>query len=84
MSTIRPPLPPPLTHQGITFVLDSSRNGGEISQARLAEIAYALSTALPPGEFSVTEGGSLLYAESGQLSPWGIAGRFEALRRGDG
>jgi hypothetical protein len=81
MSTLRPPLPPPLSHEGIAFVAAPSQTSGELSAAEIAAIASALSSALPPGDFHLTEGGTLLYSNSGQLSPWGLAGRLESLRR---
>lgn len=83
MSTLRPPLPPPLTHEGISFVVDTSRNSGELSSEEISAVASALSSALPPGDFHLTEDGALLYASSGQLSPWGLTGRIESLRRYD-
>jgi hypothetical protein len=59
---LRPPLPETLTHDGITFIFDSSSltsEGGEISHEVLALIAAGLQVALPEGDLTVNQSGQL-------------------------
>lgn len=81
MTTLRPPLPPPLSHDGITFVVGDSYSSG-VSEETLAEIACALTATLPPGDFEVSSGGLLVYAEPEGSSQWRVAGRIESIQRG--
>jgi hypothetical protein len=62
-------------------VLDTTRAPKELSSEEISAIGHALSKALPPGDFSITENGALLYSEREQLTAWGFAGRLDALRR---
>lgn len=81
MATLRPPLPPPLSHDKITFVMGGT-NPSEIPENVLAEIAQALSASLPFGDFEVSPSGLLVYAESESPSLWRTTGRAESVRRG--
>jgi hypothetical protein len=56
---LRPPLPEPLTHEGIPFVLDVSNRGGEPSAETLAAIAASLTVMLPEGDLYVDAQGQL-------------------------
>lgn len=81
MANLRPPLPPPLSHEGITFVAGGAP-GSEIPDTVLAEIARALGAALPAGDFEVSPSGLLIYAESESPSQWRATGRVESVERG--
>jgi hypothetical protein len=81
MTTLRPPLPAPLSHDGITFVVGDSNVSG-VSEEALMEIASALTAALPAGDFEVSPGGRLVYAEPEGSSQWRVAGRIESIQRG--
>ncbi len=80
MSNLRPPLPPPLSHEGILFVPGAVRSG-EISHDTLALIASVLGNALPPGDFTVDATGTLHYTTTESPSLWRAAGRLEAIER---
>lgn len=80
MVTLRPPLPPPLSHDGIPFVTGDNCAG--ISDETLTDIACALTAALPPGDFEVSPSGLLVYAEPEGSSQWRVAGRIESIQRG--
>ena len=79
MSTLRPPLPPPLTHDGITFIPGGAT--GEISPNVLHSIAAALSAALPQGDFDVSTSGNLIFSHGEPSSQWRSAGRLEGIDR---
>jgi hypothetical protein len=80
MSTLRPPLPPPLSHDGILFVSGAARSG-EISHDTLSLIASALGNALPPGDFTVDANGALHFTTAEPPSLWRAAARLEAIER---
>jgi hypothetical protein len=80
MSELRPPLPPPLSHEGIRFVRGTNRPG-EVSQEVLSLIAATLHKALPPGDFSVDGSGNLTFSCNETSSLWRSAGRLEAIER---
>ena len=80
MSELRPPLPPPLSHEGIRFVRGASRRE-EVSSEILSIIATALHKALPVGDFSVDGSGNLTFSHSEASSLWRSAGRLEAIER---
>ena len=79
MSTLRPPLPPPLTHDGIAFIRGDA--AGEISPTVLNSIASALSAALPQGDFEVSASGNLIFSLGELPSQWRNAGRLEGIDR---
>lgn len=79
MSTLRPPLPPPLTHDGITFIRGDA--SGEISPEVLNVIASALSAALPPGDFEVSASGHLTFVHGEPPSLWRSACRLAGIDR---
>lgn len=79
MSTLRPPLPPPLTHEGITFVRGDA--SGVLSPNILHSIATALSAALPQGDFEVSASGNLIFSHGEPPSQWRSAGRLEGIDR---
>lgn len=80
MSELRPPLPPPLSHDGIRFVLGTTRSG-EVSQETLSLIASTLSNGLPPGDFTVDASGNLIFTNNETPSLWRSSGRLEAIDR---
>jgi hypothetical protein len=80
MSTLRPPLPPTLSHDGIRFVLGAPHSG-ELSQELLSFVASTLCRGLPPGDFTVDADGNLLFSSSELPSLWRSSGRLEAIDR---
>jgi hypothetical protein len=80
MSKLRPPLPPPLSHEGILFVPGAVRSG-EISQETLSLIASALGNALPAGDFTIDASGTLHFSTTESPSLWRSVGRLEAVER---
>jgi hypothetical protein len=80
MSNLRPPLPPPLSHEGIQFVAGTVR-AGELSHDTLSLIASAFGNALPPGDFTVDGSGTLHFTTAESPSLWRSAGRVEATER---
>ena len=83
MSTVelRPPLPPPLSHEGITFVKSPPRHVAALSPNTVVAIATALNQHLPSGDFVVTGDGRLEIIESGVPAAWCVAARLEAVER---
>lgn len=83
MSTVelRPPLPPPLTHEGVIFVKSPPRRAPALSPNTVVAIATALNQLLPSGDFVVTGDGRLELIESGAHSAWCVAARLEAVER---
>lgn len=79
MSSIRPPLPPPLSHEGVSFVL--GKESPRLSDGVVSAIALALSHVLPPGDFMATPQGGLALVHTDALSPWTMAGRLESIDR---
>jgi hypothetical protein len=80
MSDLRPPLPPHLPHREVAFSLDTGSSTGSLSSETISLIARALSEALPPGDFEVTQNGTLRYSNAHQLSAWSLTGRLDSLR----
>lgn len=78
--TLRPPLPPPLTHDQISFVIATGEGSG-ISDEVVTEIARAISASLPAGDFEVTPSGHLAYAQAESPSMWRSVGRIESVQR---
>lgn len=56
---LRPPLPPPLTHEGIRFVLDQSVASEPLPNEILIAIATSLQSLLPVGDLRSNERGEL-------------------------
>ncbi len=83
MSTVelRPPLPPPLNHAGITFVQGCARHPAAVPPSTVAAIATALNQLLPAEDFVVTGDGRFEFNESGIQSAWSVAARLEAVAR---
>jgi hypothetical protein len=81
MNSLRPPLPPPLSHEGISFALGRGDSGRVPDEVTLL-IANAISAALPQGDFVVTKKGTLLFSASESLTSWQTAARLEANIRG--
>ena len=77
---LRPPLPPPLSHDGIIFVMPKATGRG-LGPEVLSAIAAAISAALPPGDFAVSPDGRLVYQASGAESLWYRSGLLEAMER---
>jgi hypothetical protein len=93
-SPLRPPLPPPRSHDGITFLPHPSLTGeskAEPAARRLpdttvAAIAAALSELIGAGDFTVSTDGVLVFTEpltteAARGSAWSIAARLEAIER---
>jgi len=81
MSSLRPPLPPPLSHEGISFAPGRS-DSGRVSDEVASLIANAISAALPQGDFVVTKKGMLRFSTSESLTSWQTAARLEGNIRG--
>lgn len=80
MSSLRPPLPPPLSHEGISFVSGSAA-AGDVSPEVASLIANALSAALPAGDFVVASNGAFHFNAMETLTSWQLASRLEAITR---
>jgi hypothetical protein len=64
-SKLLPPLPPPLTHDGIRFILgQSSSSRSELSPEILAAIGAALELVLPIGDLTVDSSGAIIQSQS--------------------
>jgi hypothetical protein len=60
-SLLRPPLPPPLTHDGIRFILDpASSSNSELSPEIVAAIGASLELTLPSGDLTVDSSGAIV------------------------
>ena len=86
-SKLRPPLPPPLTHDGIRFILGhSSSSGSELSPEILAAIGAALELMLPTGDLTIDSSGAIVQTHShlnsqGIPSLWRQAGLLAGIDR---
>lgn len=80
---LRPPLPPPLSHDGIVFTLDTSTPGSALSEQTVAAIAASLHALLPGGDFTVDASGLIITRHIGALpvSLWHQAGLLEGIER---
>ena len=80
---LRPPLPPPLSHDGILFTLDLGSLNAALSEETLVAIASSLQTLLPPGDFTVDAAGALLFRTTNTpaVSLWRQAGLLEGIDR---
>jgi hypothetical protein len=83
--TPRPPLPSPLSHEGITFVLDRSLAGELPSSEVIAAIAVALHEMLPTGDIVVDADGVVhiqgVPAQQHPVSLWYQAGLLAGIER---
>jgi hypothetical protein len=84
--TLRPPLPAPLTHDGIRFVLDRVSAQGTLSPQTLVAIAASLTLLLPDGDFHVDAQGQIqtrtAAGSHGQpVSLWYQAGLLAGIER---
>ena len=77
---LRPPLPPPLSHDNIPFIPPLKR-GTTASAAEVTAIAAALSALLPPGDFVVRPDGKALFSPVPTPSTWTSTARLEGLQR---
>ncbi len=77
---LRPPLPPPLSHDGITFVMPKILSASP-PEAVISAIAAALASMLPPGDFAASADGRLVFHASGAESLWYQAGLLQAMER---
>lgn len=82
MIELAPPLPPPLSHEGITFVTGEAPPKRALNERTIAAIAAALQQLLPPGDFITCHDGTLMGCGGETPTPWGLAARNEALRKG--
>lgn len=80
---LRPPLPPPLSHSGITFVFGSFDQAFTLSPATVCAIAAALTNILPAGELSVAPDGRILCCSETVRSIWHQTGLLEGLERAE-
>ena len=83
---LRPPLPAPLSHEQVPFVLDLSNGMGVLSPQTVAAIAAALTALLPAGDLLVDQHGHLLspHAEAptgAASSLWYQAGLLAGIER---
>jgi hypothetical protein len=84
--SLRPPLPPPLSHEGIRFVFDRASASDSLTPETIAAIATALNAVLPAGDLSVDAHGNLrvLGATGGadsRPSLWFQAGLLAGIER---
>jgi len=77
-TSLRPPLPPPLSHEGIFFVSGSNR----LSDSIVAAIAATLHTLLPPGNCRAKSDGSIERPMDGSQRRLGSLWRHTALQEG--
>ena len=62
---LRAPLPPPLTHDGIRFILGpAGRSNSEISPEIVAAIGASLELTLPSGDLTVDSSGAIVQVQS--------------------
>jgi hypothetical protein len=86
-SKLRPPLPPPLTHDGIRFILASPRSStSDLSPEIVAAIGAALELILPKGDLAVDSSGTIVQIQSrfnaGEIpSLWRQAGLLTGIDR---
>jgi len=78
---LRPPLPPPLSHEGIAFVSTPAHDPQRLSPQTLVAIALALGELLPSGDFVSTADGKLYQQDVAPQSPWVTAARLESVER---
>jgi len=78
--SLRPPLPPPLSHDGITFVEPSKAHADALSSGVVAAIATGLSLVLPQGDFVVTSDGRLV-SPTAEPSAWLVDARLTGIDR---
>lgn len=85
---LRPPLPPPLSHDGITFTLDTGLAcASRVSHHTLVAIAAGLQAILPPGDLTVDHNG-VVVPLSGAVGPtsapslWYQSGLLAGIERG--
>jgi len=90
MSTIalRPPLPSPLSHDGVTFVLDDTTlSAAGLANHVLVAIASALQAVLPAGDLTVDVNGVIIQGSTltpppyQALSLWYQAGLLDGVAR---
>ena len=78
---LRPPLPPPLSHDEIPFVSAAAKDPSTISNATIAAIAAAINELLPQGDLIASADGTLRISETQGHSAWLTAARFESVER---
>jgi hypothetical protein len=83
---LRPPLPPPLSHAGITFVFDAPNTAATLAPETVAAIATALSAILPAGDLVLDPLGNLSAVgthatSSAAASLWYQAGLLVGIER---
>lgn len=80
---LKPPLPPPLSHEGIQFIAPIGVS--ELSPQLLAAIGTALQSLLPAGDFETAPDGRLSFSHNSHkaepLSLWRQAGLLEGIER---
>ena len=85
-SSLRPPLPRPLSHDGIVFFLDQSACKLPLPDQVISAIAAALQEMLPGGDLRVDGSGELVPAEASganrsAYSLWYHAGLLAGIDR---
>lgn len=82
---LRPPLPPPLSHEDITFISPEAKEAATLRPETIAAIASALHALLPPGDCTTLSNGQLVFSSGSSVSHnqsvWHIAGLLEAIER---
>lgn len=82
---LRPPLPPPLSHAGIAFIVPVANGETPLPSPMIAAIASALHAVLPPGDCVTLPNGQLVFSSgstnSQHQSVWHTAGLLEAIER---
>ncbi|MFN4895245.1 MAG: hypothetical protein ACK5GN_06085 [Pseudomonadota bacterium] len=85
--TLLPPLPPPLSHSGIPFVLDVSHaSTSQPSDETIVAIAASLQSLLPEGDLTVDSQGTIIQARSSLRATdirtlWHQVGLIEGIER---
>jgi hypothetical protein len=81
----RPPLPAPLSHDGVAFILDQSVDSGTLTPEVVAAIAVALHHTLPGGDLFVDAAGQLHIRGTApaahSMSLWYHAGLLAGIER---
>lgn len=84
--SLRTPLPPPLSHEGIRFVFDRASASDSLTPETIAAVATALNAVLPAGDLSVDARGNLrVLGATGGAEPrpslWFQAGLLAGIER---
>ena len=83
MSTLRPPLPPPLSHEGIVFITGTqpARENQALAPDTVAAIGAALLALLPPGDITAIGDGRAAGTHQRIRSSWECNSLQEGIGR---